>query len=459
MNSSPDVSPTLDGDIMNQVPGIRRPKSVVNMWKILQEFDTHVTNNTIEPAMITEVCSFLKEHGKTLDEGQQARNQLDAYFKEYRNLIRSNHIDLGSKCRLLQLVELRAAKWYMKPEIEEFYAAKLAKLCRNGSSDGSEDNDCDMCGVDKRKSSSQSDGRTRSGSKGSAKVALKEDLLIRNSDSGKVMGIRGRRVKMIEEFSDTVISFQRVGPTQKERLLQITGSSKENIERAKQLITETILRNSSPSEEPEANETTVIMPVRPDEERGSKYQLGGARLQRSSSLGHALVSQRQSANLRHESVCTGNPCHVLRVSANSESLLSEAVQALKSHFDVRRRYLPDFEFDESFSSDESDLETRTDKMRNTEIDCDSVDFTKIHAVHRPIDSIVVTTDVSSSDEDQQEEEDDANNGSDPSLGNQSESIISYGRDFLMQCSESTASQAKPSNFELMRQTLSDIVKE
>ncbi|KAJ9593087.1 hypothetical protein L9F63_027671, partial [Diploptera punctata] len=37
----------------------------------------------------------------------------------------------------------------------------------------------------------------------------KDEVVIRNSDSGKVMGIKGRRVHMIEELSETIISFQR----------------------------------------------------------------------------------------------------------------------------------------------------------------------------------------------------------------------------------------------------------
>ena len=470
MDSSCEPSTPDDGNNIHQVAAIRRPKAAVNMWKKLQDFDTHISNNTIEPSMITDVCGFLKENGKALDEGQQARNQLDAYFKEYRNLIRSNHIDLASKCRLLQLIELRAGKWYMKPEIEDFYESKLKRLeathsCSPESDDNEQENDGFV--PETRKSSNQSNDRVRSGSKGSAKIILKEDLLIRNSDSGKVMGIRGRRVKMIEEFSDTVISFQRVGPTQKERLLQISAPCKENIERAKQLITETILRNSSPSETPETNETTVIMPAKADklEGKGSNGQSVGTRLQRSCSMGHALVSHHQSESLIHESVYTGNSTHVLRVSANSESLLSEAVQALRSHFDVKRsmrRYLPDFEFDESFSSEDSDLEAEIAKSRKAETDCDSVDFPQIPAVHRVIDSIVATSDVSSASDDEEEEdqgseEKEQTNGTSDSI--QCESIISYDKDFLIQCSESALSQSKPENFELMKESLSDIVKQ
>jgi len=74
----------------------------------------------------------------------------------------------------------------------------------------------------------------------------KDEVVIRNQDSGKVMGIKGRRVHMIEELSETIISFQRVAPGARERLVQITGPTDESISQAKQLIEDTIRRNASP---------------------------------------------------------------------------------------------------------------------------------------------------------------------------------------------------------------------
>ncbi|CAG0919884.1 unnamed protein product [Notodromas monacha] len=80
---------------------------------------------------------------------------------------------------------------------------------------------------------------------------FRDEVVIRNADSGKVMGIKGRRVHMIEQMSETVISFQRVAPGTKDRLVQITGPAEGNVRRAKQLIEETICRNSSPMQSDE----------------------------------------------------------------------------------------------------------------------------------------------------------------------------------------------------------------
>lgn len=78
------------------------------------------------------------------------------------------------------------------------------------------------------------------------KTMLRHEMIIRNSDSGKIMGVKGRRVALVEQMTNTVISFQKVDPKSKERTLTITASSMEDIERAKDLIIDTIKRNMSP---------------------------------------------------------------------------------------------------------------------------------------------------------------------------------------------------------------------
>lgn len=60
------------------------------------------------------------------------------------------------------------------------------------------------------------------------------------------MGVKGRRVALIEAISKTVISFQKVDPKCKERLLTIIADTADAIECAKRLIADTIERNVSP---------------------------------------------------------------------------------------------------------------------------------------------------------------------------------------------------------------------
>lgn len=77
-------------------------------------------------------------------------------------------------------------------------------------------------------------------------LQLRHEMIIRNSDSGKIMGVKGRRVAAVEQLTNTVISFQKVDAKSKERTLTITASTMEDIERAKDMIIDTIRRNMSP---------------------------------------------------------------------------------------------------------------------------------------------------------------------------------------------------------------------
>ncbi|VDM83080.1 unnamed protein product [Strongylus vulgaris] len=40
-------------------------------------------------------------------------------------------------------------------------------------------------------------------------LQLRHEMIIRNSDSGKIMGVKGRRVALVEQMTNTVISFQK----------------------------------------------------------------------------------------------------------------------------------------------------------------------------------------------------------------------------------------------------------
>lgn len=91
------------------------------------------------------------------------------------------------------------------------------------------------------------------------KNQFRDEVVIRNADSGKIMGVKGRRVSIIEEISKTIISFQKVMQGAKERTLTITGPNEESILQAKILIEDTIRRNVSPAREGEGE-----LPLRHD---------------------------------------------------------------------------------------------------------------------------------------------------------------------------------------------------
>nr|CAD7445179.1 unnamed protein product [Timema bartmani] len=186
-------------------------------------------------------------------------DQLDRAFLSFRNGSRDEHLDVASRLHLLEVIELRTRNWsscedtnnYYKQHIVEQELLPLTDMAALLSMSPT------MLGPVASPTTPQppllspgeiikTSGKFGKPTKIPGKNYCKDEVVIRNSDSGKVMGIKGRRVHMIEELSETIISFQRVLPGAKERLVQITGPSEGRINDAKLLIEDTIRRNASP---------------------------------------------------------------------------------------------------------------------------------------------------------------------------------------------------------------------
>jgi hypothetical protein len=113
---------------------------------------------------------------------------------------------------------------------------------------------------------SSASNRSVQNTKSSKSPQVREEMTIRNSDSGKIMGVKGRRVAVIEELSKTVISFQKVDAKSKDRMLTITGSTEESIQYAKRLIEDTIRRTISPSRVSDVEKNDAVNSDLEDEE-------------------------------------------------------------------------------------------------------------------------------------------------------------------------------------------------
>uniref|UniRef100_A0A914NTZ6 K Homology domain-containing protein n=1 Tax=Meloidogyne incognita TaxID=6306 RepID=A0A914NTZ6_MELIC len=81
------------------------------------------------------------------------------------------------------------------------------------------------------------------------------------------MGVKGRRVALIEELSNTVISFQKVDPKCQSRQLTIIAEAQNAIENAKSLIAETIERNISPNRKAFKHEEDKIISIPPGDKK------------------------------------------------------------------------------------------------------------------------------------------------------------------------------------------------
>ncbi|XP_026488334.1 eukaryotic translation initiation factor 4E-binding protein Mextli isoform X2 [Vanessa tameamea] len=204
---------------------------------------------------VATMYSNLKLYGAQLE--ALYKDFLDRYFVVFRNGSQDERLDKKTRLHLLELIELRAKHWQGSDYMSQYYrhrgthAEPLLVPTMEGSGGGGAASPTlaapaeppTLLGPGELIKTS---GKFPKPTKIPGKNYSKDEVVIRNADSGKVMGIKGRRVHMIEELSDTIISFQRVSPGAKERLVQITGPNEENVNHAKHLIGDTIRRNASP---------------------------------------------------------------------------------------------------------------------------------------------------------------------------------------------------------------------
>ncbi|XP_056629929.1 eukaryotic translation initiation factor 4E-binding protein Mextli isoform X2 [Diorhabda carinulata] len=184
---------------------------------------------------VINLCQHLKVYGVYLE--ILFKEQLDHAFKIFRDKAQDDiQVDVLSRLHLLELIELRAKGWKGTEGMNSYYKKKINQF---GSSQ------VDM--TESISSLNESIGTTLTSSpppllgpgevlKPSGKFTkptripgkkyCKDEVVIRNADSGKV------------------------NPGAKERLVQITGANEESINHAKQLIEDTIRRNASPVRDP-----------------------------------------------------------------------------------------------------------------------------------------------------------------------------------------------------------------
>ncbi|XP_043225360.1 eukaryotic translation initiation factor 4E-binding protein Mextli-like isoform X3 [Amphibalanus amphitrite] len=220
---------------------------------------------------ITSLSFHMKMMGHQLE--GICKDELDKRFVHLRNGCRDDRLDRASRVRLLELVELRAqhTPWSCNENVTNYYRQML-QLIESQPAAVAASPLCEAPPASSPLSPTLAEppqlpplltpGEVIRGSGKYPKPTkiqgkYKDEVVIRNCDSGKVMGMKGIRVHKIEEMSQTVISFQRVAAGAKERLVQITGPAEENVLRARELIEEVIRRNASPARD----------------ERGSTYSL------------------------------------------------------------------------------------------------------------------------------------------------------------------------------------------
>ncbi|XP_049815441.1 uncharacterized protein LOC126262706 isoform X1 [Schistocerca nitens] len=326
---------TVDGKI----------SSVEDIMTLAESVCSQLTNGNCDHLLqlnVVNLCTNLKQYGQTL-EGVY-KDQLDRCFVAFRNGCKDEKVDYVSRIHLLEIIELRARNWVSSDDLNNYYRPKLSAVEQEvlpvPDATGLSLSPTALAQAVITPTTPQpsllnpgevikASGKFAKPTKIPGKNYCKDEVVIRNSDSGKVMGIKGRRVHMIEELSETIISFQRVNPGAKERLVQITGPNEEKINYAKHLIEDTIRRNASPvrleHEKERVGDSSSSLNSSASDESNRLSTLGGGR----SKLLHSFSTS--DATLEYKYTVTVDD-HTIKITGANLDLVLTAKLILDEFF-------------------------------------------------------------------------------------------------------------------------------
>jgi hypothetical protein len=224
-------------------------EEIVKLLELIpQQLDMKNYNETCVKAII-RLNSALKQHGSQLE--HLHRNLLDKAQISLRNACKDTNLSITARLHILEIIELRSMKWAQSESTRSFYAQKISSMLpKSDETDSSKQLQLNVNAptfqpstniptsnggnilnqlLPRRNVSVVPSGEVMVGSgkysgptQPHGKSYYKDEIYIRNADSGKV------------------------APGSLDRLVQITGSASENVAQAKNLVHDTIRRNQSP---------------------------------------------------------------------------------------------------------------------------------------------------------------------------------------------------------------------
>ncbi|XP_034937319.1 eukaryotic translation initiation factor 4E-binding protein Mextli isoform X2 [Chelonus insularis] len=304
-----------------------RINTVEDLVSLIDNVASNLSNGFHDPTLqqnIITMCNTLKQCAHQFE--PVYKDQLDRAFVAIRNGSQDERLDLMTRIHLLELIELRAKQWCYNDSMDAYYTSKLADLSEQPETMMPIETmtnavAASMTGLTSPQTPPvlgigevlKNSGKFSKPTRIPGKNYCKDEVVIRNSDSGKV------------------------NPGARERLVQITGTSEDKIHYAKDLIKETIQRNASP--------------VRVGQVRSEKSGIGGSSSslnssasdesnriqpqyqhvpQMRSTLLHSLSTNDASIGEYKHTVNVGN--HTLKITGSNLNLVRTAKLVLDEHF-------------------------------------------------------------------------------------------------------------------------------
>ncbi|XP_062549237.1 eukaryotic translation initiation factor 4E-binding protein Mextli isoform X2 [Armigeres subalbatus] len=203
-------------------------QSIEELITLTENVAASLANGCNNADGMNALLANLRLHGPQLE--NISKDTLDRAFVIFRNASQDERLNIMTRLNLLELIELRAKSWQVSDGTNTYYKHKASNVEPDAIGDPSLLSTSPpglSLGQQVIPSLSpgeliRNSGKFPKPTKIPGKTYSKDEIVIRNADSGKV------------------------NPGAKERLVQITGPNEEKIIYAKQLIEDTIRRNASP---------------------------------------------------------------------------------------------------------------------------------------------------------------------------------------------------------------------
>ncbi|XP_055539124.1 eukaryotic translation initiation factor 4E-binding protein Mextli isoform X2 [Wyeomyia smithii] len=203
-------------------------QSIEELITLTENVAASLNNGCNNADGMNALLANLRLYGPQLE--NVSKDTLDRAFVIFRNASQDERLNIMTRLNLLELIELRAKSWQVSDGINTYYKHKATNVEPDAIGDSSLLSTSPpglSLGQQMIPSLSpgeliRASGKFSKPTKIPGKTYCKDEIVIRNADSGKV------------------------NPGAKERLVQITGPNEEKINYAKQLIEDTIRRNASP---------------------------------------------------------------------------------------------------------------------------------------------------------------------------------------------------------------------
>uniref|UniRef100_A0A182VUX6 K Homology domain-containing protein n=1 Tax=Anopheles minimus TaxID=112268 RepID=A0A182VUX6_9DIPT len=199
-------------------------QSIEELITLTENVAASLANGCNNADGVNALLANLRLHGPQLE--NVSKDTLDRALVIFRNASQDERLNIMTRLNLLQLIELRAKSWQVSDGANTYYKHKATNVEPDILADpnllGSSPPMGQAVPALAPGELIRTSGKFPKPTKIPGKTYCKDEIVIRNADSGKV------------------------ATGAKERLVQITGPNEEKINYAKQLIEDTIRRNASP---------------------------------------------------------------------------------------------------------------------------------------------------------------------------------------------------------------------